>query len=218
MTKNEILALCDHTVLRTDASFDEIAENCRLAIEYNCACMCLAPTHVYEAKRIFGKNLKICTVVGFPNGYSDTATKVFETQHLIEEGADEIDVVINIADACAGDYSKVERELMSIRRACENHVLKVIVECCSLSDENLREMCKVVSAVGADYIKTSTGFGKYGARVEDIVLMRLECDPKTKIKAAGGISNFEDAQRLIDAGADRLGTSKLVGIMLKDKT
>ena len=163
---------------------------------------------------MFGKTLKICTVVGFPNGYSDTATKVFETQHLIEEGADEIDVVINIADACSGDYSKVERELMSIRRASEGHVLKVIVECCSLSEENLREMCKVVSAVGADYIKTSTGFGKYGARVEDIVLMRHECDPKTKIKAAGGISDFECAQRLIDAGADRLGTSKLIGIML----
>ncbi len=215
MNKTEILKICDHTVLRTDAAFDEVAENCRLAIEYDCASICLAPAHVHEAKRLFGKRIKICTVVGFPNGYNDTATKIFEARRLIEEGADEIDAVINIADACAGNYSAVEAELAALRTVTKDHILKIIVECSALPEKTLIDLCKLVSTSGADFIKTSTGFGEYGARVEDVALMRRECAPETKIKAAGGIATFEDAQHLIDAGADRLGASKLVSLMQK---
>lgn len=214
MTKEEILAICDHTVLRPDADFDEIAENCRLAMKYNCASMCLPPCHVYEAKKLCGDKLKICTVVGFPNGYNDTATKVFEAKHLIEEGADEIDVVINLAWACAGMYGEVEDELKQIRKATEGYILKVIVETCRLTEPVLREICKVVSRSGADFIKTSTGFAERGATVEDILIMRKECAPETKIKAAGGISSFDDAEKMIAVGADRLGTSRLVKLML----
>lgn len=213
MNKADILRICDHTVLRADAVFDEIEENCRLALKYNCASMCLPPAFVFDIRRLYGETLRICTVVGFPNGYNDTSTKVFEAKRMLEEGADEIDAVINIAEACSGNYPAVEKELAALRKATEGHLLKIIVECCMLTEKALREICKVVSASGADFIKTSTGFGKYGARVEDVEIMRRECAPETKIKAAGGIGSFEDAQRLIDAGADRLGTSRLVRLM-----
>ncbi len=217
MTKEDILRMCDHTVLRTDAPFSEIAENCRLAMKYNCASMCLAPAHVYEAKKLCGDRLKICTVVGFPNGYNDTATKVFEAKHLIEEGADEIDVVINIGWAVNGMYGAIEDELRQIRKATEGYILKVIVETCKLPESVLREVCKVVSRSGADFIKTSTGFAERGATVRDVEIMRAECSPETKIKAAGGISSFEDAEAMIKAGANRLGTSRLVKLMLDNK-
>lgn len=217
MTKDEILRMCDHTVLRPNADFKEIAENCELAIKYNCASMCLAPSHVYEAKKLCGDQLKICTVVGFPNGYNDTATKVFEAKHLIEEGADEIDAVINIGWACAGKYDAVEDELKQLRKATKGYILKIIVETCRLPESVLRQICKTVSNSGADFIKTSTGFAERGATVEDINIMRLECSPETKIKAAGGIGSFEDAEKLIAAGADRLGTSRLVKLMLLNK-
>lgn len=216
MTREEILARCDHTVLRTDAGFAEIAENCRLAMRFGCASMCLPPAHVYEAKKLCGDRLKICTVVGFPNGYNDTATKVFEARHLLEEGADEIDAVINIAWATAGLYGAVEAELRQLRSVTNGAVLKIIVETAKLSEEALRALCKVVSNAGADFIKTSTGFAERGATVRDIEIMRAECAPETKIKAAGGISSFEDAERMIAAGADRLGTSRLVRLMLDE--
>ncbi len=215
MKKEDILKMCDHTVLRTDADFNEIAENLRLAMKYNCASMCLAPSHVYEAKKLCGDKLKICTVVGFPNGYNDTATKVFESKHLIEEGADEIDVVINLGWAVNGQYDAVEEELVQIRKATEGSTLKVIVETCKLPEPVFREICKVVSRSGADYIKTSTGFAERGASVRDVEIMREECAPETKIKAAGGISSFEDAEAMIAAGADRLGTSRLIKLMLE---
>jgi len=217
MTKEEILRICDHTVLRTDAGFGEIAQNCKLAMQYQCASMCLAPSHVYEAKKLCGDKLKICTVVGFPNGYNDTATKAFEAKHLIEEGADEIDVVINIGWAVSGLYAAVAEELAQLRKATEGSILKVIVEACKLPEPVLREVCRVVSRSGADFIKTSTGFAERGATVRDIEIMREECTPETKIKAAGGISSFEDAEKLIAAGADRLGTSRLVKLMLEKK-
>jgi len=217
MTKENILRMCDHTVLRTDADSKEIAENLKLAMRYNCASMCLAPSHVYEAKKLCGDKLKICTVVGFPNGYNDTATKVFEARHLIEEGADEIDVVINLGWAVNGHYDAVEDELVQIRRATEGYVLKVIVEACKLPELVFREICKVVSRSGADYIKTSTGFAERGATVRDVEIMREECAPETKIKAAGGIGSFEDAEAMIAAGANRLGTSRLVRLMLNDE-
>lgn len=213
MTEQEILKICDHTVLRPDAGFDEIAENCRLAVKYGCASMCLAPSFVFDAKHLVGDSLKICTVIGFPNGYNDTATKVYEASRMIEEGADEIDAVINIGDACAENYAAVERELLALRKAAKDRILKIIVETCCLPEPILRNICHIVSASGADFIKTSTGFGKYGARVEEVRIMREECDPKTRIKAAGGISSFDDARALIEAGADRLGTSRLVKLM-----
>jgi len=216
MTREEILRMCDHTVLRTDADFSEIAENCRLAIKYGCASMCLPPCHVYEAKKLCGDKLKICTVVGFPNGYNDTATKVFEAKHLIEEGADEIDAVINIGWACAGNFAAVGEELKKLRKATDGYILKIIVETCRLKESVLREICRIVSDSGADFIKTSTGFAERGATVEDIVIMRKECSPETKIKAAGGIGSFEDAEKMIRAGADRLGTSRLVKLMLQN--
>ena len=214
MTKEEILKMCDHTVLRTDAPFSEIEENCRLAMKYNCASMCLAPANVYEAKKLCGDKLKICTVVGFPNGYNDTATKVFEARHLIEEGADEIDVVINIGWAVNGLYDEVLDELCQLRKATDGSILKVIVEACKLPEPVFREICKVVSKSGADFIKTSTGFAERGATVRDVEIMREECAPETKIKAAGGISSFEDAEAMVKAGATRLGTSRLVKLML----
>ena len=217
MTKQEILKMCDHTVLRTDAPFSEIADNCALAIKYNCASMCLAPAHVYEAKKLCGDKLKICTVVGFPNGYNDTATKVFEAKHLIEEGADEIDAVINVGWAVSGLYEAVLEELLQLRKATEGSILKVIVETCRLPEPVLREICKLVSASGANFIKTSTGFAERGATVRDIEIMREMCAPETKIKAAGGISRFEDAVKMITAGADRLGTSRLVKLMLEEQ-
>lgn len=217
MTKQEILRLCDHTVLRPDAGFDEIAENCRLAVKYECASMCVAPAFVFDAKHFVKDRIKICTVIGFPNGYNDTATKVYETSRMIEEGADEIDAVINIGDACSENYSALERELSALRDAAGDRILKIIVETCYLTTPILRNVCHVVSACGADYIKTSTGFGKCGARVEDVRIMRLECAPEVKIKAAGGIVGFEDAEALISAGADRLGTSRLVKLMENNK-
>ncbi|NCC67194.1 MAG: deoxyribose-phosphate aldolase [Clostridia bacterium] len=213
MTNDEILHICDHTVLRQDANFAEIAANCELAMKYHCASMCLAPSFVNAAKKLVGDRLKICTVIGFPNGYNDTATKLYEANRMIELGADEIDAVINLGNACAKEYTSVGRELEALRMATEGKVLKIIVETCFLSTEVLREICHVVSDSGTDFIKTSTGFGKYGARVEDVAIMRSECDPKTKIKAAGGISSFEDARAMIEAGADRLGTSRLIKIM-----
>lgn len=213
MTNDEILRICDHTVLRQDANFEEIAENCELAIKYHCASMCLAPSFVSGAKKLVCDRLKICTVIGFPNGYNDTDTKVYESKRMIDLGADEIDAVINLGDACAKDYSAVSRELEALRKATEGKILKIIVETCFLPEDVLKEICHVVSGSGADFIKTSTGFGKYGARVEDVAVMRAECDSTTKIKAAGGISSFEDARAMIKAGADRLGTSRLIKIM-----
>ena len=210
--------VCDHTVLRPEADFREIVDNCRLAMHFNCASMCLPPCYVAPIREMFGDQLRITTVVGFPNGYCDTATKAYEALHLINEGADEIDAVINIGWVRAGDYKAVAEELRHLRRQTKNHVLKVIVETSKLPIPVLREVCRIVSDSGADYIKTSTGFAERGATVDDILIMREECSPETKIKAAGGIRTFGDAEALINAGADRLGTSRLVQLMLPDIT
>ena len=215
MTKEEILRMCDHTVLRTDAPFSEIRDNLDLAMKFGCASMCLAPTHVYEAKRYVGDRLPICTVIGFPNGYNDTATKVFEAKRMIEQGADEIDMVINIGLACEKKYDLVEQEIKELRRATEGKILKVIIETCKLPEDVFVEICRAVSRAGADFIKTSTGFSDRGATVRDVEIMRASCAPETRIKAAGGISSFEDAEAMINAGATRLGTSRLVKLMLK---
>lgn len=215
MNNIEILKMCDHTVLRTDASLEEIKKNCNLAINYNCASICIAPCHVEAASKLFGDKLPICTVIGFPNGYNDTETKVFEAKHMINCGATEIDMVINIGLAVNEKYEELESEIKAVREATKGYTLKVIVETCKLPENVLRRVCKCVSMAGADFIKTSTGFDKRGATVQDIKIMRKECDPKTKIKAAGGISSFEDAEELIKAGATRLGTSRLVKLMEK---
>jgi len=218
MTKEQILMMCDHTVLRPEADFSEIADNCRLTMHFNCASMCLPPCYVAPARQMFGDDLRITTVVGFPNGYCDTATKAYEALHLINEGADEIDAVINIGWVRAGNYKDVAEELRHLRRQTKDHILKIIVETSKLPIPILREVCRIVSDSGADFIKTSTGFAERGATVDDIRIMREECSPETKIKAAGGIRTFEDAEALIAAGADRLGTSRLVQLMLPDIT
>ena len=218
MTNEQILSMCDHTDLRPEAEITEIIDNCRLTQHFGCASMCMAPCFVAPMREMFGAGLRITTVVGFPNGYCDTATKAYEALHLINEGADEIDAVINIGWARAGDYMAVAEELRHLRRQTKDHILKVIVETSKLPIPVLREICRVVSDSGADFIKTSTGFAERGASVDDVRIMREECDPSVKIKAAGGIRTFEDAQALIDAGADRLGTSRLVNLMLPDIT
>ena len=218
MTKEQILSLCDHTVLRPEAETAEIIDNCRLAQHFGCASMCMAPSFVAPMREMFGPELRITTVVGFPNGYTDTATKAFEALHLINEGADEIDAVMNIGWAREGNYKDLADELRRLRRQTQDHILKIIVETCKLPIPVLREVCRIVSDSGADFIKTSTGFAERGASVDDIRIMREECDPSVKIKAAGGIRTFEDAEALINAGADRLGTSRLVNLMLPDIT
>ena len=218
MTKEQILSLCDHTVLRPEAEITEIVDNCRLAQHFSCASMCMAPCFVAPMREMFGDSLRITTVVGFPNGYCDTATKAYEALHLINVGADEIDAVINIGWAREGNYKDLAEELRRLRRQTKDHILKIIVETSKLPIPTLREVCRIVSDSGADFIKTSTGFAERGASVDDVRIMREECDPSVKIKAAGGIKTFEDAEALINAGADRLGTSRLVNLMLKDIT
>lgn len=215
ISKEEILRMCDHTLLRVDAPYCEIRENLDLAMKFGCASMCLAPAFVRMAKDYAGSRLPICTVIGFPNGYNDTETKVFEARRMIEQGADEIDAVINIGHAVEKKYDLVEQELKQLRSATSGKILKVIIETCKLPEDVFVELCGLVSRSGADFIKTSTGFAERGATVRDIEIMRENCSPETKIKAAGGIASFEDAEAMINAGASRLGTSRLVKLMLK---
>lgn len=215
MELKEILAKCDHTLLRTDCSAQEIRNLCDQAIKYGCASVCIPPCHVAGAKRYVGDRMKICTVVGFPNGYMTSAAKAFETQDAIRNGADEIDMVINLSmvkDAC---WQELAEDISAVRNACEGHILKVIIECCLLTQEEKLEMCRIVSDCGADYIKTSTGFSKGGATREDVELMRENCPESVKVKAAGGISSLQDAEDFIALGAERLGTSRIVRLAME---
>jgi deoxyribose-phosphate aldolase len=212
MELNEILARCDHTLLRPDATSAEIRTLCDQAIKYGCASVCIPPCHVAGAKKYVGSRMKICTVIGFPNGYMTTAAKALEAEDAVAHGADELDMVINLGmvkDACWGD---VLGEIRAVRRVCRGKILKVIIETCLLTEEEKVQLCAIVSASGADYIKTSTGFSAAGATFEDVALLRRCCDPKLKIKAAGGIGSLEDAARFLELGADRLGTSRIVKI------
>jgi len=215
MDIKDILAKCDHTLLRVDCSSEEIKKLCDQAIKYNCASVCIPPCHVAGAKRYVGDKLKICTVIGFPNGYMTTAAKAFEAADAVKNGADEIDMVINVSMVKDGCWEHVENDISAVRRACGDKLLKVIIECCLLSEEEKVRMCGIVSSCGADYIKTSTGFSTGGATREDVKLMRANCPANVKIKAAGGISSLQDAEDFVNLGAERLGTSRIVKLAME---
>ena len=216
-TIQNILSACDHTLLSTTATWADIREICNDGMKYGTASVCIPPAFVARAREYAGNRLKICTVIGFPNGYQTTAVKVFEAQNAIANGADEIDMVINIGELKARNFSYLIDEISQIKKACGDKILKVIIETCLLTDTEKMEMCRVVSLSGADYIKTSTGFSTAGATFDDVKLMRDACDPSVKVKAAGGISSLEDAQKFLDLGADRLGTSRVVKIVKNEK-
>lgn len=210
MDIKEILAACDHTLLRVDCTAQEIRELCDDAIRYGCASVCIPPAHVAGAKRYVGDKLKICTVVGFPNGYSTPVVKAFEANDAVKNGADEIDMVIDLCMVKDGCWDRLADEIDRVRRACPGKILKVIIECCLLTEEEKLRLCEIVSDSGADFIKTSTGFSKGGATFEDVALLRAHCAPHVKVKAAGGISSLEDAEHFMELGAERLGTSRIV--------
>ncbi|MCD8076996.1 MAG: deoxyribose-phosphate aldolase [Lachnospiraceae bacterium] len=210
MKKQDILKCVDHTLLAQGATWEEIRRICDDAIQYGTASVCIPPSYVEQAKQYVGNRMRVCTVIGFPNGYSVTAAKACETKTALEQGADEIDMVINIGWVKDGRYDLVEDEIRQLKNICGDHVLKVIVETCLLSREEKIRMCEAVTAAGADYIKTSTGFSTAGATFEDVELFAAHVGPGVKIKAAGGISSFDDAERFVALGASRLGTSRLV--------
>ena len=210
MDINEILSKVDHTLLLQGATWKEIKVVCDDGMKYKTASVCIPASYVKAAKEYVGDELKICTVIGFPNGYSTTETKCFETDDAIKNGADEIDMVINIGWLKDKRYDDVLSEIKAIKSVCGERVLKVIIETCLLNDEEKKKMCEIVSLSGADYIKTSTGFSTYGATKEDIALFAANVSQSVKIKAAGGISSIADAEDFINLGADRLGTSRIV--------
>lgn len=210
MDVKEILSKCDHTLLSQSATWDDIKKICDDGMKYGTASVCIPPDYVKRAKEYVGAKLKICTVIGFPNGYNTTAVKVFETKDALKDGADEIDMVINIGELKAGNDAYVENEIKEIKAVCGKNCLKVIIETCLLTDDEKVRMCGVVTRAGADFIKTSTGFSTGGATLPDVKLMRANVGKEVKVKAAGGISSLADAEEFIKAGADRLGTSRVV--------
>ena len=213
MDIKEILAKVDHTLLAQDATWDQIRAICDDGMKYATASVCIPASYVKQAKDYVGDKLAICTVIGFPNGYSTTAVKCFETVDAVNNGADEIDMVINIGWVKDRRYDELLSEMKAVRAACEGKILKVIIETCLLTDEEKVDLCKLVSASGADYIKTSTGFSKGGATFDDVALFAKHIAPHLKIKAAGGISSIADAEQFIALGASRLGTSRIVKIV-----
>ena len=212
MDKKKILQHLDHTLLKQDATWEQIKTLCDEGMQYHVASVCIPPCYVKEARDYVADRLKICTVIGFPNGYQTTAVKVAETKEAVEDGADEIDMVININRVKDDRFEEVLQEVKEIRAACEGKVLKVIIETCLLTDTEKIRMCEVVTAAKADFIKTSTGFSKAGATFDDIALFASHVGENVQIKAAGGISSFADADEFVKLGADRLGTSRLVKI------
>ena len=216
MTIKEILSKCDHTLLSQSATWDDIKAVCDDGMKYETASVCIPASHVKQAKEYVGDKLAICTVIGFPNGYSTTAVKVYETEDAINNGADEIDMVINIGDLKAKKYDAILAEMRAIKAACGEKILKVIIETCLLTDEEKVKMCELVTLSGADYIKTSTGFSTAGATREDVALFAAHVGEGVKIKAAGGIASLKDAEDFIALGASRLGTSRIVKIAKND--
>ena len=209
----KILKRCDHTLLSQTATWEQIKTLCDEGMAYKTASVCIPPSYVRKAKDYVGDRLKICTVIGFPNGYETTAVKCFEARNAVKNGADEIDMVIDLGYVKEGAFDKVEKEIRCVKNACAGKLLKVIVETCLLSEAEKIEMCAVVSRSGADYIKTSTGFSSGGATFGDVALLKKHCRKGLKIKAAGGISSLEDAEEFIRLGADRLGTSRIVKLV-----
>lgn len=217
MTQKDILAKVDHTLLTQTATWEEIRQICNDGMRYETASVCIPPSYVEQAKNYVGDRLKICTVIGFPNGYNTTAVKEFETKDALKKGADEIDMVINLGWVRDGRFDLVEKEIRTLKDACGGNVLKVIIETCLLTEEEKVKMCEVVTNSGADFIKTSTGFSTSGATFADVALFKEHVGPQVKIKAAGGISSFADAEKFVELGADRLGTSRLVKIMKQNE-
>ena len=213
MNKQEILKYVDHTLLKPTSTWDDIKQICDDGIKYNTASVCIPPSFVKPAKEYVADKIKICTVIGFPNGYNTTESKVFETRDAIKNGADEIDMVINIGDLKAEKYDHILNEINQVKEACGEKLLKVIIETCLLTDEEKIKMCEIISKSNADYIKTSTGFSTGGATIDDIKLFKSNIKNGKGIKAAGGISSFDDAEEFINNGATRLGTSRLVKII-----
>ena len=210
MEISQILSKCDHTLLAQTSTWEEIKAICDDGIKYATASVCIPASFVKQAKEYVGDKLAICTVIGFPNGYATTASKCFMATDAVDNGADEVDMVINIGWAKEGKWTEITEEIAAIKKACKGKLLKVIIETCLLTDEEKIALCKCVSDSGADYIKTSTGFSKAGATFADVELFAKHVAPHVKIKAAGGISSIEDAEKFIALGADRLGTSRIV--------
>ena len=212
MKEKEILNRVDHTLLTPTATWEQVKAVCEEGKAFSTASVCIPPRYVKKAADYLGNSLKICTVIGFPNGYSTPEVKVFETEDAVRNGADEIDMVINLGMVKAGDWEGVLQEIKAVKESCGGRILKVIVEACQLTQKEKIAACRVVSMSGADFIKTSTGFSAGGATVEDVKLFREHISPDLRIKAAGGIRTFEQARALLEAGADRIGASALVAL------
>lgn len=215
MEKREILKRLDHTLLKQTATWEQIRTLCEEGMEYKAASVCIPPCYAKKARDYVQERLKICTVIGFPNGNMTTAAKVFETEDAVKNGADEIDMVINLGMVKEQNYEGVLAEIQEIKKACHGKLLKVIIETCLLTEEEKIKLCQVVTRAGADYIKTSTGFSTGGATFADVELMRNHVGKDIKVKAAGGIASVEDAEKFIALGADRLGTSRLISLLEK---
>lgn len=213
MNTSEILSHVDHTLLKAFATWEDIQKLCEEAMEYHTASVCVPLSYIKRIHDTYGEKINICTVVGFPLGYSTTKAKVAETVQAIEDGASEVDMVINIADVKNGDYDKVTEEIRSLKQAAGDKILKVIIEACYLTEEEKIAMCKAVTEAGADYIKTSTGFGTGGATMEDILLFKKFIGPHVKMKAAGGVKSVEDMEAFLEAGCDRIGTSSAISLI-----
>lgn len=210
MADTKIFKAVDHTLLTQTATWEEIRQICDDGIAYGTASVCIPPSYVKQAKEYVGERVAVCTVIGFPNGYQTTAVKEFETKDAIANGADEIDMVINLGWLKDGKYDLIEQEIRTLKAACGDRILKVIIETCLLTDAEKIKMCEAVTNAGADFIKTSTGFSKAGATFEDIALFAKHIGPNVKMKAAGGISSFADAEKFLELGASRLGTSRII--------
>ena len=213
MEKKDILPLVDHTLLSQGATWNEIKGICDDAIKYGCASVCIPPSYVKKVKDYVQDKMKVCTVIGFPNGYNTTAVKCFEAENAVKNGADEIDMVINVGWLKSGRYDDTEEDIREVKKACGDKHLKVIIECCLLTDEEKVIACRLAEKAGADFVKTSTGFSKGGATVEDVALMRKTVGDRLGVKAAGGIRDAETAVAMIKAGANRLGCSAGIKII-----
>lgn len=213
MNANEVLKHVDHTLLAQGATWEEIKQICDDAVEFQTASVCIPPSYVKQASEYLGDRIPVCTVIGFPNGYMTTAVKEFETKDAIANGAKEIDMVINIGWLKDQKYDLLEEEIRTLKAACGEKILKVIIETCLLTEEEKIKMCEIITKAGADYIKTSTGFSKAGATFADIELFAKHIGPNVKMKAAGGISSMADAEKFMELGADRLGTSRMIKIV-----
>lgn len=218
MSIKEIISMVDHTILKQEATWEQVRAVLDDAVKYGTASVCLQPSYVKQAKEYVGRDFKICTVIGFPNGYNTTAVKCFETEDAVKNGADEIDMVINIGWVKDKKYDDILEEIKLIKKSCNGKLLKVIIETCLLTEEEKIKMCEIVSKSGAEYIKTSTGFSTGGATREDVALFAANVDEGIKIKAAGGINSLEDAEDFIELGATRLGSSRIIKLIENNNT